>query len=111
MRVNGLQSQVVKELRQADATSVAVGKFQHAVEILYIEPYKETTAQQMEVEVLMTQYKNLTLHELQSLLLCTYLFSNIFIFYTTANCNRWYVMCEYLFLLILWLTQLVSKIM
>ena len=61
MRVNGLQSQVVTELQQADATSVAVGKFQHAVEILYIEPYKETTAQQMEVEVLMTQYKNLTL--------------------------------------------------
>ena len=51
MRVNGLQSQVVTELRQENAKSVAIGKFQHPVEILFIEPYKERNVQNMDVDV------------------------------------------------------------
>ena len=50
MRVNGLQSQVVLELRQENAKSVAVGLFKHPVEMLYIEPYTDKCQEAMEVE-------------------------------------------------------------
>ena len=51
MRVNGLKSQVVKEVRKHDALSLAVGLFKHAVEIMFIEPCKEKETEDMETEV------------------------------------------------------------
>ena len=41
MRVNGLRSQVVHEIRQEEAKSVAIGKFKHPVELLSIHPHIE----------------------------------------------------------------------
>ena len=51
MRVNGLQSQVVHEVRQTEAKSLAVGKFEHAVEIMYIEPCRANQPEAMDVQV------------------------------------------------------------
>ena len=51
MRVNGLQSQVVHEVRQTEAKSLAVGKFQNPVEIMYIEPCRISNVEEMEAEV------------------------------------------------------------
>ena len=54
MRVNGLCSQVVHELRQDEAKSVAVGQFKHPVELLSIHPHNEKPneqPEQMETEV------------------------------------------------------------
>ena len=48
MRVNGLKSQDVKEVRKHDALSLAVGSFKHAVEIMFIEPCKEKETEDME---------------------------------------------------------------
>ena len=51
MRVNGLQSQVVHEMRQKEAKSLAVGQFKHPVEIMYIEPCRLNNVEDMEAEV------------------------------------------------------------
>ena len=54
MRVNGLRSQVVHEIRQDEAKSVAVGNFKHPVELLSIHPHNENRtaeSEQMETEV------------------------------------------------------------
>ena len=51
MRVNGLKSQVVKEARQTEALSLAVGSFKHPVEIMYLEPCNNKQNEQMEIEV------------------------------------------------------------
>ena len=51
MRVNGLKSQVVKEVQQSDALSLAIGTFKHPVEIMYLEPCRQKENDQMEVEV------------------------------------------------------------
>ena len=51
MRVNGLQSQVVHEVSQAEAKSLAVGQFKNPVKIMYIEPCREKAVENMELEV------------------------------------------------------------
>ena len=52
MRVNGLQSQVVHEVKQTEAKSLAVGTFEQAVEIMYIEPCRNKEPQSVEGEVM-----------------------------------------------------------
>ena len=49
--MNGLHSQVVHEIRQDEAKSVAVGNFKHPVELLLIHPHNENhTAESEQME-------------------------------------------------------------